>query len=286
VWINTWLEDRRISGETLCRRIDGDTWVKLSEIKRFSNFLSKLASLPPREVVKDSWENDPATKEQLKRLAFFDLPFPETNLPQGEASELIEFFANVDPKRQEQYQNQPGAEEKRTTRWERLIRMPSGERLGYLITAGFSYGEASDGVCEIEQLEIQKADLAAELAEELESKKFDYEAELMCIDNHYNGDSRELYGYKKLTRKHLERLHEYCVANDYAWSSKSFEVDAALVLALFPELKRAEKTHAPHGSKHAPGRKAVQSSKGCLLLMVPLVGILLYAMKGILLQIG
>lgn len=102
----------------------------------------------------------------------------------------------------------------------------------------------------------------------------------MGIDIHFNdGDLREDYGYKKLTEKQLKVLREYLVAHDPNWESKSGPETVALILRLLPEQRKAEKTHASHGRIH------VQSSKGCLLIFVPLVGILLYALKETLLHI-
>ena len=77
-----------------------DKWVKLSEIKRFSNFLEKIAKLPPPNYEKDHWEDDPVTEKQLKRLASFDLPIPEKKLTKGEASRLIDFYIHLDPERE------------------------------------------------------------------------------------------------------------------------------------------------------------------------------------------
>ncbi len=203
--INSWLEDRRILPDVPVRRIDQDNWVKLSEIKRFSNFLEKIAKLPPRKFVKDHWEDDPVTEKQLKRLGSFDLPIPQT-LTKGAASRLISFYIHVDPEREEQYQNQPVEEEKRTKLRELIKQLPSAERTDYPIAASLTKGEATDAMDEIEtrlaDLEYEKAELNAEL----ESKKWDEEAELTCIDNHYNNDEevREEFGYKRLTKKHLK----------------------------------------------------------------------------------
>jgi hypothetical protein len=65
-----------ISPDIVVRRIDQTEWTKLSEIKRFSNFLAKTTNSPPPSYAKAPWENEPATEKQIKKLRYFDLPFP------------------------------------------------------------------------------------------------------------------------------------------------------------------------------------------------------------------
>jgi hypothetical protein len=131
--INGWL-DRMISPEILARRADQTDWTKLSEIKRFSNFLSKISKLPPPSYEKAPWEAEPATEKQLKKLGYFDLPFTQTNLTKGEASRLIDFFIRIDPEREEQYQDQPADEEKRNKLLQLIKRLPASEREDYPVT--------------------------------------------------------------------------------------------------------------------------------------------------------
>jgi hypothetical protein len=266
--INWWLEHRKISPEILARRIDQDQWVKLSEIKRFSNFLEKIAKLPSPQYEKAHWEDDPVTEKQLKRLASFDLPIPETKLTKGEASRLIDFYINVDPEREKKHQDEPIDEEKRNKLRELIKRLPVAERADFPLPVGLTNAEAAELISEIEFR-----------VTEFELEKDEEANELMFIDNHFNDeDIREDFGYKKLTQKHLKLLREYLPTHDPNWSSKSRYDTAGIVLKLFPELKKAEKTHASHERKHA-------QSTGCILILVPLIGILLYALKETLLHI-
>jgi hypothetical protein len=220
--INSWLEDRRISPDVPVRRIDQDNWVKLSEIKRFSNFLERNAKLPSRKFVKDHWEDDPVTEKQLKKLGFFDLPIPQT-LTKGDASRLISFYIQVDPEREMHYQNQPVEEEKRTKLRELIKQLPNGERTDYPITVSLTNAEASEAMDEIEGR-----------LTELDDEKGQEDLELMYIDVHFNdGDLREDYGYKKLTEKQLKVLREYLGTHDPGWESKSGPETVALILRLF-----------------------------------------------------
>ena len=99
----------------------------------------------------------------------------------------------------------------------------------------------------------------------------------MFINNEFNDeDVREILGYKKLTNKQLKQLGQYLDTNYPGWKSKSRYDTAKVVLKLFPDQKKAEKrpAHASHKRSHA------QSSKGCLLVIVPLAGILLHVRWG------
>jgi len=262
--INWWLEHRVISPEILARRIDQDKWTRLSEITRFSNFLEKIAKLPPPTYEKAPWEDEPATEKQLKKLGYFDLPFPQTNLTKGEASRLIDFFVHIDPEREKQYQDQPADEEKRSKLLQFIKRLPSTEREDYPVTEDLTNAEATEL---IDDLNDRLTDL--------DEQKDEEERELMFLDNHFNDeDIREDFGYKKLTRQQLKLLGKYLETHDPGWSSKSRYDTAGIVLKLFPEQKKAEKHQAP--ASHSTSR--AQSSKGCLLLIVPLVGILLYVL--------
>jgi hypothetical protein len=89
-------------------------------------------------------KDDPVTQRQLKRLGFYNLPFSQTSLTEEEALRLIEFFAQVDPEREMQYQNQPAEEEKRTQLRELIKKLPSGERADFAVTANLTNGEAID----------------------------------------------------------------------------------------------------------------------------------------------
>jgi hypothetical protein len=274
--IKWWLEHRKISPDTLARRVDQDKWLKLSEIKRFTNFLAKITDSPPPRYEKEPWEDDPVTEKQLKKLGYFNLPFPQTNLTKGEAARSISFYVEVDPEREMQYQTLPSSEEKRTQLCELIKKLPREERTEYAVTASLTKGEVADAMYEIEgrlsQLEYEKT--------ELEDKKDEEEHQLMLIEHHFNDEEiREDFGYRKLTQKHLKLLLEYLPTHDPGWFSKSRYETAGVVLKLFPELKKAEKTHASRGGKH------VQSSQGCLLILVPLVAILLYALKETLVHI-
>jgi hypothetical protein len=81
----------------------------------------------------------------------------------------------------------------------------------------------------------------------------------MSIDIHFNdGDLREDYGCKKLTERQLKVLREYLVAHDPNWESKSGPETVALILRLFPEQKKAEKSHISHGKKHVQRFKAAK----------------------------
>jgi hypothetical protein len=269
--INWWLEHRRISPDILARRIDQSEWTKLSEIKRFSNFLSKISNLPPPSYEKAPWEAEPATEKQLKKLGYFDLPFPQANLTKGEASRLIDFFIQIDPEREKQYQNQSADEEKRNKLLQLIKRLPASDREDYPVTKDLTNAEATESIDEIK-----------DRLDELQSEKDDEEIELMFIDNHFNDeDLRESFGYKKLTKKQLKELGQYLQTHDPSWHSKSRYDTADAVLKLFPEQKKAEKrsAHASHKRSHA------QSSKGCLLVIVPLVGILLHVLIGTVLHI-
>jgi len=265
--INRWLEHRMISSEILARRTDQDKWTRLSEITRFSNFLDKIAKLPPPPPYnKDPWEDEPATGKQLKKLGFFDLPFPQMNLTKGEASRLIDFFVHIDPEREKQYQEQPADEEKRDKLIQLIKRLPSiTEREDYPVTQDLTNAEATEL---IDDLNDRLTDL--------DEQKDEEERQLMFLDNHFNDeDIREDFWYKKLTRQQLKLLGKYLETHDPDWSSKNRYDTAGVVLKLFPEQKKAEKRQAP--ASHSSSR--AQSSKGCLLLIVPLVGILLYVLE-------
>jgi hypothetical protein len=269
--INWWLERQMISPEIPARRTDQTQWTKLSEIKRFSNFLSKISKLPPPSYERAPWEAEPATEKQLKKLGHFDLPFPQANLTKGEASRLIEFFIGIDPEREEQYQNQPADEEKRNKLLQLIKRLPSSEQEDYPVTRELTNAEATESIDEIK-----------DRLEELQSEKDEEDIELMFIDIQFNDeDLREDFGYKKLSNKQLKQLGEYLNTNDPGWESKSKYDTAKVVLKLFPEQKKAEKrlAHASHKRSHA------QSSKGCLLIIVPLAGILLHVLMGTVLHI-
>jgi len=269
--INWWLEHRMISPEIPARRTDQTHWSKLSEIKRFSNFLSKMSKLQPPSYGKAPWEAEPATEKQLKKLGYFDLPFPQTNLTKGEASRLIEFFIGIDPEREEQYQNQPSDEEKRNKLHQLIKRLPASEREDYPVTKDLTNAKATESIDQIE-----------ERLEELQREKDEEEIELQFIDVQFNDeDLREDLGYKKLSKKQLKQLGQYLDTNDPGWESKSRYDTAEVVLKLFPEQKKADKgpAHASHKRGHP------QTSKGCLLVIVPLVGILLHILIGTALHI-
>jgi hypothetical protein len=260
-----------ISPEIPARRTDQADWIKLSEIKRFSNFLSKISKLPPPSYEKAPWEAEPATEKQLKKLRCFDLPFPQTNLTKGEASRLIEFFIGIDPEREEQYQNQPADEEKRNKLLQLIKRLPASEREDYPVTNELTNAEATESIDEIK-----------DRLEELQSEKDEEEIELQFIDIKFNDeDLRESFGYKKLSKKQLKQLGQHLDTNNPGWASKSGYDTAEVVLKLFPEQKKAEKrlAHASHKRGHS------QSSKGCLLVIVPLVGILLHVLMWTVLHI-
>jgi hypothetical protein len=257
--INSWLENGRIAPDVPIRRIDQSNWTTFREIKRFANFLDKIPQLPPRQYVKDRWEDDPVTEKQLAKLRFFDLPFPQTNLTKGEASRLISFFVQVDPERETQYQKLPAEEEKLTKLRELIKKLPSEERADYL-TAGLTKGEVAEAMDAIEGR-----------LEGIEYEKDEEFRELMFIEHHFNQEEiREDFGYQKLTQKHLEFLREYLPTHEPGWSSKGYHETAEIVLKLFPELKKAGKI---------PARKHAQNRKGRILILIPLIGILLYALK-------
>jgi hypothetical protein len=171
---------------------------------------------------------------------------------------LIDFFVHVDPERQKQYQNQPADEEQRSTLLQLVKRLPSSEREDYPATDELTKGEAAELIDEIN-----------DRLTDLQSEEDDEEIELLFLDNHFNEeDLREDFGYKKLTRKQLKELGQYLKTHHPGWESKSRYDTAEIVLKLFPEQKKAGRSRA-HSS-----RKITQSSKGCLVVIIPLVGIL------------
>jgi hypothetical protein len=263
--INWWLEHRMISPDMLARRIDQTDWIKLSEIKRFSNFLAKIANTPPPMYEKAPWEDEPATEKQLTKLAYFALPFPRTKLTKGEASRLIDFFVGVDPERERQYQNQPVEEEHRNILLGLIKRLPSSEREDYHLPADLTKGNAAALIDEIDSRLM-----------EIQGEQDDEQIELDFLDVHFNDeDLREVLGYKKLTRKQLKELGQYLNSHNPGWESKSKYDTAEVVLKLFPVQKIAEKRKGGGGCKSAA---RTQSSKGCLLVIIPLVGILVHVL--------
>jgi hypothetical protein len=82
---------------------------KLDEIPKYvSKILKATSEEPPQK-----WWNDPASEKQLAKLHYFEIRFLEEGLTKKQASDLINFFIEVDPEKERQYQNQPATPEQR-----------------------------------------------------------------------------------------------------------------------------------------------------------------------------
>jgi hypothetical protein len=222
------------------------TWHKMSGVPGFLDF--------PRELKKQwssyqkpDWWSDSVTEKQIAKLDYFGLPYSRKGLTKGRASQLIDWFARIDPECEKQYQDRPAtAEQKRKLR---ALGGDSGSKT--------TYSEARDL---IEELELDKR---------LEDQ--DEEVEMMCLENSVNDeDWRELLGYKKLNQKQLKTLARYLKDNPQ-FKDADRERMAEIIIELFPD--RAA------GSGAGSHRRARGLGSGTVIFLVVVVAVLLGLLK-------
>jgi hypothetical protein len=113
--LQSWYYRGFLGSETLVCLEGQQVWMpissvpKLDEIPKYvSKILKATSEEPPQK-----WWNDPASEKQLAKLHYFEIRFLEEGLTKKQASDLINFFIEVDPEKERQYQNQPATPEQR-----------------------------------------------------------------------------------------------------------------------------------------------------------------------------
>ncbi len=105
--IQSWYYRGFLPGETLVCHEGKQEWVPLTSIPKLDELPKLVTNKIEKAQTPQPWWNDPATERQLVRLRGFEIPFGDGPLTKKQASSLIEFFIEVDPQREEAYQNQP-----------------------------------------------------------------------------------------------------------------------------------------------------------------------------------
>jgi GYF domain 2 len=238
--LREWVARSVISPDWQVCKEGGSDWINISAIPNFNNYPSKLRERIDRyrNTPPEVWWADKVTEKQIKKLEYFDIPFSREGLTKGRASELIEAFIQIDPAREQQYQDRPA-----TPTQVRQLRA-FGENPEEL-----TYSEAKE---EIEILQAEKEERQQE-----EAEVFDY---LDLMVNHE--DVREVCRYRALTKAQLKQLLAYLNQNTPDWQRKSGYDLAPIVLKLFPD--KAFKNRATRRG-HRQHRKS--SSFGLLILV-------------------
>ena len=113
--LQLWYYRGFLAGETLVCAEGQQDWVPITSIPKLdaiSKDVSKKLTAATDEPVQ-KWWNDAASEKQLAKLHYFEINFPEEGLTKKQASDLIGFFSDADPEKEQQYQNQPATPEQR-----------------------------------------------------------------------------------------------------------------------------------------------------------------------------
>ena len=224
--LREWVERGVISPESKVCLEGDDQWVALSSVPGFYDFPPALRERieQSRNTEQEGWRLDPATDKQLSKLRYFGIPFDESGLTKGRASELIDAITKIDTRKEEAYQNRQATDEQ----------IQELRRLGSKST-NISYSEAR------------------ELIEELSAEQEDAEFDLEFLDNQLNDDDAlEFAAYKRLNKGQLKRILAYLTDNVPDWQSMGRQELADLVPSILD---------SQTGRSKEPGVRMVRGQK-------------------------
>lgn len=215
--IREWVHFEVIPATTEAQKQGEQTWTSITDIPNFYDYPEELrAKLAQCE--QPHWWHDSVTEKQIQKLDYFKIPYSTNGLTKGRASQLLDYFEEIDPEREKSYQKRPPTASQR----KRL------QSLGYGGTKELTYSEARDLIEDREQEE---------------------EADLMILENSVNDEEwRELLGYKKLSTTKLKALHAY-IREHPEYKDAYAEQLGELAMHLFPELRKKEKVAAARKTK-------------------------------------
>jgi len=114
-FLQLWYHRGFLGGETLVCAEGQQAWSPLSLVPKLDE-IPKYVSKKIKDATEEppqKWWNDPASERQLAKLRYFEIRFPQEGLTKKQASDLIEFFIEIDPENEQQYQNQPATPEQK-----------------------------------------------------------------------------------------------------------------------------------------------------------------------------
>lgn len=111
--LQEWVAIEVISPNLLVRGIRAETFVEMANLETFFQhgpaLRKKLSEYRKRPL--DEWWTQPVTARQITKLRFFDLPFVREGLTKGRASEYLENWSFIDPKKDAEYNEMKKAKE-------------------------------------------------------------------------------------------------------------------------------------------------------------------------------